>query len=160
MALPDVFFNKFLKELMEKNIRIQTIGELDAFPESTRNVLLRAIDATSKNTGMVLCFAMNYGSQREIFLAAQHYHEAIVDGIISKDITLSEFEQFLMTKDYPAVDCCIRTSGEMRLSNFLLWQLAYAELVFEPCAWPDLTADHFKEIVLDAQKRDRRFGGL
>lgn len=160
MALPDVFFKKFLKELMDKNIRIQTIGELEAFPDSTRNVLLRAIQQTSHNTGMILCFAMNYGGQRELFLAAQHYHQAIVDGIISKDITLSEFEQFLMTREYPPVDLCIRTSGEQRLSNFLLWQLAYAELVFEPCAWPELTADHFKEIVLEAQKRDRRFGGL
>lgn len=160
MKLPDVFFNKFLKELMAKNIRIQTIGELDAFPDSTRQVLERAIQTTSKNTGMILCFAMNYGGQREIILAAQKYHEAVVNGIISKDLSPEIFEQFLMTKDYPAVDLCIRTSGEQRLSNFLLWQLAYAELIFEALPWPELTGEHFKELVLDATQRDRRFGGL
>lgn len=160
MKLPDVFFNRFLKELMDKNIRIQTIGELDAFPSSTQDVLLRAISATSKNTGMILCFAMNYGSRRELLLAARAYHEAVVDGIIKAEITESEFEQFLMTKAYPPVDVCIRTSGETRLSNFLMWQLAYAELVFDPIAWPDYTDAHFKEVIQEVYKRDRRFGGL
>lgn len=160
MKLPDVFFNRFLKELMDKNIRIQTIGELDAFPDSTRDVLLRAIAATRNNTGMILCFAMNYGAKREIVLAAQAYHQAVTDGIMEAEITEIQFEQFLMTKDYPPVDVCIRTSGEQRLSNFLMWQLAYAELVFDPIPWPDFTASHFKDVVLDVQRRDRRFGGL
>lgn len=160
MKLPDVFFNRFLKELMDKNIRIQTIGELKAFPDSTRLVLERAIEATSKNTGMILCFAMNYGGQRELFLAAQKYHQAIVDGRVDTTFSEKDFEQFLMTKDYPPVDVCIRTSGEQRLSNFLLWQLAYAELVFDPQPWPDFSAEHFKEVILEVQQRDRRFGGL
>lgn len=160
MQLPDVFFNKFLKELMDKNIRIQTIGELSAFPDSTRNVLERAIKTTSANTGMILCFAMNYGGRRELLLAAQAYHEAVRDGIIQETISEAGFEHFLMTKDYPPVDVCIRTSGEQRLSNFLLWQLAYAELVFDPIPWPDFTAAHFKDIVKEVESRDRRFGGL
>jgi len=160
MQLPDVFFNKFLKELMDKNIRIQTIGELSAFPDSTRNVLERAIKTTSVNTGMILCFAMNYGGRRELLLAAKAYHEAVRDGIIQETISEADFEQYLMTKDYPPVDVCIRTSGEQRLSNFLLWQLAYAELVFDPIPWPDFTAEHFKDVVREVESRDRRFGGL
>lgn len=160
MKLPDVFFTKFLKELMDKNIRIQTIGELEAFPEGTRNVLLRAIKTTAHNTGMILCFAMNYGGRRELILAAEAYAQAKQNGIMKESLTESNFEQFLMTHAYPSVDLCIRTSGETRLSNFLLWQLAYAELLFDPIAWPDYSAEHFTEVVLDAQKRDRRFGGL
>lgn len=160
MKLPDVFFQKFLKELMDKNIRIQTIGELSAFPDATRDVLERAIKTTSANTGMILCFAMNYGGRREIVRAAEAYHRAVSDGIIKAELTEEGFEAFLMTKNYPPVDLCVRTSGEQRISNFLLWQLAYAELVFDPIPWPDFTASHFKEVVQSVEGRDRRFGGL
>jgi undecaprenyl diphosphate synthase len=157
MKLPDVFFNRFLKELMDKNIRIQSIGELSAFPDHTRLVLERAIEATSKNTGMILCFAMNYGSRREIVLAAEAWAQHKTnDMILSEEI----FAQYLMTHAYPEVDVCIRTSGEQRLSNFLLWQLAYAELVFENKAWPEFAADDLKRILVEVAQRDRRFGGL
>lgn len=157
MKLPDVFFNRFLKELMEKNIRIQSIGELSAFPEDTRLVLERAIEATSKNSGMILCFAMNYGSRREIVLAAEAWAKQK-----SEDAPLTEelFSKLLMTHEYPEVDVCIRTSGEQRLSNFLLWQLAYAELVFEDKAWPEFMAEDLKRILTEVSQRDRRFGGL
>lgn len=157
MKLPDVFFNRFLKELMEKNICIQSIGELSAFPEDTRLVLERAIEATSKNTGMILCFAMNYGARREIILAAEAWAKQK-----REDITLTEeqFSKLLMTHEYPEVDVCIRTSGEQRLSNFLLWQLAYAELVFEDKAWPEFMAEDLKRILTEVSQRDRRFGGL
>lgn len=157
MKLPDVFFNRFLKELMEKNICIQSIGELSAFPEDTRLVLERAIEATSKNTGMILCFAMNYGARREIVLAAEAWAKQK-----REDITLTEeqFSKLLMTHEYPEVDVCIRTSGEQRLSNFLLWQLAYAELVFEDKAWPEFMAEDLKRILTEVSQRDRRFGGL
>lgn len=157
MKLPDVFFNRFLKELMDKNIRIQSIGELQAFPDHTRLVLERAIEATSKNTGMILCFAMNYGARREIVLAAQAFHQTADASTV---LTEERFAQYLMTKDYPEVDVCIRTSGEQRLSNFLLWQLAYAELVFEDKAWPEFMAEDLKRILDGVALRDRRFGGL
>ncbi len=160
MKLPDVFFKRFLKELMDKNIRIQSIGELSAFPDSTRDVLERAIKTTSTNTGMILNFAMNYGGRREITLAAQKYAQAVLDMKQDIDISEEDFNQYMMTKDYPDVDVCIRTSGETRLSNFLLWQLAYAELVFEPTPWPAFSADLFKSILADVAQRDRRFGGL
>ena len=160
MKLPAVFFKKFLKELMEKNIKIATIGQLEAFPDATRNILLDAIDQTKNNTGMVLVFAMNYGGQREIVLAAKQYAEDVKSGKISVDLTEEIFETYLMTKDYPPVDVCIRTGGEQRLSNFLLWQLAYAELVFVPEAWPDFTPQRLREILSDTANRERRFGGI
>jgi undecaprenyl diphosphate synthase len=157
MKLPDVFFNRFLKELMEKNIRIQSIGELSAFPDDTRLVLERAIEATSKNSGMILCFAMNYGARREIVLAAEAWAQQKRENIA---LTEEQFSKLLMTHDYPEVDVCIRTSGEQRLSNFLLWQLAYAELVFEDKAWPEFMAEDLKRILSEVSQRDRRFGGL
>lgn len=160
MKLPDVFFKRFLKELMDKNIRIQSIGELAAFPDATRLVLERAIETTANNTGMILNFAMNYGGRREIVLAAQLFAQDVIHKKIDVNINEDQFNQYLMTKDYPEVDVCIRTSGEQRLSNFLLWQLAYAELVFEPSAWPAFSAERFKIILDEVAQRDRRFGGL
>ena len=160
MQLPALFFTKFLKELMEKNIRIETIGDLTPFPTATKSVLMNAIEATSHNTGMVLVFAMNYGGRDEIVRAAQAYASEVVSGQRSQSLTESEFEHYLMTAKYPPVDVCIRTSGEQRLSNFLLWQLAYAELVFTPSAWPELSSDEFVALLNEGSRRERRFGGL
>ncbi|TXT19411.1 MAG: undecaprenyl diphosphate synthase [Erysipelotrichaceae bacterium] len=160
MQLPSMFFSKYLKELLEKNIRIESIGDLTPFPENTKRVLLNAIKDTSHNTGMVLVFAMNYGSRTEIVEAAKKYHLAMVSGKMTEELNETNFEQFLMTKDYPAVDLCIRTSGEQRLSNFLMWQLAYAELIFTDTAWPELSVTEFKQLLDLGLKRERRFGGL
>lgn len=160
MQLPAVFFSKFLNELMEKNIRIQAIGDLIPFPEATRSVLVNAITATASNTGMTLVFAMNYGGRDELIRAAQAYAADVQQGKRLNSITEGEFEQYLMTREYPPVDLCIRTSGEQRLSNFLLWQLAYAELVFTPLAWPELTAKDFVKLLDEGSRRERRFGGL
>ena len=160
MKLPDVFFKRFLKELMDKNIRIQSIGELSAFPDATRDVLERAIKTTSSNTGMILNFAMNYGGRREIVLAAKHFAQDVLDKKATIDIDEELFNTYMMTSHYPEVDVCIRTSGDTRISNFLLWQLAYTELVFEETPWPAFSAELFKSILNDVAKRDRRFGGL
>jgi len=160
MQLPSLFFSKYLKELMEKNIKIETIGDLTPFPENTKKVLLNAISETSKNSGMILVFAMNYGGRTEIVEAAKKYHEAMISGILKEPLTETTFERFLMTKDYPPVDLCIRTSGEQRLSNFLLWQLAYAELIFTPTAWPELSVIEFKKLLDQGLGRERRYGGL
>jgi undecaprenyl diphosphate synthase len=160
MQLPAVFFTKFLTELMEKNIRIETIGDLTPFPDSTRTVLLNAIKTTAQNSGMILVFAMNYGSRDELVKAARAYAADVSSGQRSNSITESEFERYLMTREYPPVDLCIRTSGEQRLSNFLLWQLAYAELVFTPLAWPELTAQDFVDLLKEGSRRERRFGGI
>jgi undecaprenyl diphosphate synthase len=160
MQLPAMFFSKYLKELMEKNIKIETIGDLIPFPDNTKKVLLNAINETSHNTGMILVFAMNYGGRTEIVEAAKKYHDAVINGSMKDILTESNFEQFLMTKDYPPVDLCIRTSGEQRLSNFLLWQLAYSELVFTMTAWPELSVEEFKDLLKVGMGRERRFGGL
>jgi len=160
MQLPSMFFSRYLKELMEKNIKIETIGDLAPFPENTKKVLLNAIKETSHNTGMILVFAMNYGGRIEIVEAAKKFHEAVSSGKMKDELTEQSFEQFLMTNSYPAVDLCIRTSGEQRLSNFLLWQLAYAELIFTETPWPDLSVEEFKHLLAVGSGRERRFGGL
>jgi len=102
----------------------------------------------------------NAGGQREIVLAAKQYAEDVKSGKITVDLNEEIFESYLMTKDYPPVDVCIRTGGEQRLSNFLLWQLAYAELVFVEEAWPDFTPQRLREILSDTANRERRFGGI
>ncbi len=160
MKLPFVFFKKFLKELKEKNIRIQMIGEMDEIPKETADLFRKAIDETKENTGMILCFAMNYGSRREIVLAAKKYAQEVKDGKADLSIDEAKFESYLMTKDFPPIDYLIRTSGEYRISNFLLWQIAYSELVFVETAWPDFTPLEFVSCLDDFKKRERRFGGV
>lgn len=159
MKLPEVFFNRFLDELMQKNIRITSIGNLAAFPEDTRRVLQMAIDRTKGNTGLILNFAMNYGGRDEIVRAVKRLVE-IYDTEQLKALTEEMFESALDTADLPAVDLLIRTSGEVRISNFLLWQLAYAEMIFTEVAWPEFTADLFNDCIDEFNRRDRRFGGV
>ena len=158
MKLPFLFFNKFIKELMEKNIRIMMIGDMDEIPSDTGKVLQKAIDQTSKNTGMILNFAMNYGSRREIVKAANKFIEEYKN---DQSLTLTEenFQNYLYKPELPDVDLMIRTSGEQRISNFLLWQMAYSELMFVEVAWPEFTPDIFRNCLLEYKNRDRRFGG-
>ena len=159
MKLPALFFNKFMKELMEKNIKITMIGEMEGIPQETAKVLQRAIDETANNTGMILNFAMNYGSRREITLAAKKYALDVLNDKAGLDIDEKEFGKYFMTADFPEVDLLIRTSGELRLSNFLLWQIAYTEFMFvEP--WPEFTPERFEYYCNEFLKRDRRFGGI
>ena len=129
MSLPKVFFASYLKELMEKNIRIRMMGEIERIPENARRIFLDAIEKTKNNTGMTLNFALNYGSRREIVLAARKYAEDVKNGRIN-DIDENGFAEYLMTDSLPEIELLIRTSGEKRLSNFLLYQLAYSEMVF------------------------------
>ena len=159
MKLPFYFFEKYLAELMEKNIRIQMIGEMDGIPEDTARVFKKAIEKTSVNTGMILCFAMNYGAQAEI---VRGVNRAIVDAKAGKidHVDTTTFQNYLYTKDYPPLDCMIRTSGEMRISNFLLYQLAYAELLFVDVPWPEFMPDVFEAALQQLSHRDRRFGGI
>lgn len=160
MKLPAVFFNRFLKELMEKNIRIAMIGEMDQIPAETAKILQSAMDETRNNTGMVLNFAMNYGSQREIVLAARKYAEDVKNGVRENDLEVNQFDQYLMTSEFPPLDLMIRTSGECRISNFLLWQLAYTELYFTKTLWPDFGRADIQKAVETFYGRHRRFGGL
>lgn len=158
--LPRFFFNRYLAELKKNNIKVTFLGELDRFPKDTRHVIETAVAETSMNTGLILCLAVNYGSQREIVLAAQKYAADLQAGKATFDIDEAGFEQYLMTRDLPQLDLLIRTSGELRISNFLLWQLAYAELIFTPVAWPDFTKDVLQSCIDEFNHRQRRFGGL
>jgi len=160
MQLPAIFFKKFLKDLMRNNVRIETIGELDAFPSETKRILQSAIDETSKNTGLILNFAMNYGSRREIILATKKIAEKVMHGLEIDEISEKLFDMQLMTSHLTPVDFLIRTSGECRLSNFLLWQLAYAEMHFMDVSWPDFSPREFDKALEVYQGRHRRFGGV
>ncbi|MBR5796575.1 MAG: isoprenyl transferase [Erysipelotrichaceae bacterium] len=161
MKLPSVFFEAYLKELMKNNIRIAFIGEMDKFPTETRKVMENAIEKTKENTGLILNFALNYGSRREITLAVQKIANEVKDGTLEvSDINEQVIENHLMTADYPAIDLMIRTSGECRLSNFLLWQLAYAEFYFTEVSWPEFTKEELVKALDIYANRHRRFGGL
>ena len=160
MKLPAIFFDKFMKELMEKNIRIMMIGEMEQIPKETAKILQRAIDKTADNTGMILNFAMNYGSQREMLLAINKYAKDVLTGKAELGIDAAGFEHYLMTKDLPPVDLLIRTSGEQRISNFLLWQIAYTELMFVDEPWPEFTPQKFETYCQKFWQRERRYGGL
>ena len=156
--LPGLFFNKFINELMERNIRVTFAGELERFPKATQDVINKAVDQTSHNTGMELCLAINYGSRREILLGIQKYTDEVVHGKRKNDITEEEFSKYLFVPE--DIDLMIRTSGELRISNYLLLQLAYAELIFTPIAWPDFDENALDDCLKEFASRDRRFGGL
>lgn len=155
MKLPEVFFNRFMDELMREGIKIMAIGDLSRFPANTRRVLLSAIEKTKNNQGLVLNFAMNYGGRDEIIRAVKKIIEEKIT-----DIDEQSFEKYLMTAGLPPVDLMIRTSGEQRISNFLLWQLAYSELIFTDVSWPEFKEDDLADAIRQFESRNRRFGGL
>lgn len=156
--LPGIFFNRFIKDLMINNIRVTFVGELERFPAETQKVILKAVNQTKENTGLELCIAINYGSRREILLAVQKYIQDVLEQKRANDLTEEEFAQYLMVPE--EIDLLIRTSGELRISNFLLWQIAYSELIFTPVAWPDFDEKALDDCIREFASRDRRFGGL
>lgn len=161
MKLPVDFFDKFVPELIEENVKVNVMGYINQLPEHTRDAVNRAIEATKDNTGMILNFALNYGSRTEITSAVA----AIVQSGISADEVSEEvISEHLMTnglpKEYRDPELVIRTSGEERISNFLLWQIAYSEFYFTEELWPDFNEESFKLALGNFQKRNRRFGGV
>ena len=156
--------NKKTKTLNKNNIRLLAIGNLKSLPEESYAELQTAINATAKNTRMSLVLALSYGSRWEIIEAVkQLIRDKIRNyelGIRNKleDIDDNLFSQFLTTKDIPDPELMIRTSNEFRISNFLLWQLAYTELYFTPKLWPDFTKEDLYEAIVNYQSRERRFG--
>ncbi|WP_270600251.1 isoprenyl transferase [Faecalicoccus pleomorphus] len=156
--LPGIFFNRFIKDLMINNIRVTFVGELERFPAETQKVILKAVNQTKENTGLELCIAINYGSRREILLAVQKYTQDVLEQKRANDLTEEEFAQYLMVPE--EIDLLIRTSGELRISNYLLWQIAYSELIFTPIAWPDFDEKALDDCIREFASRDRRFGGL
>lgn len=161
MNLPQEFLAKEIDEIMEQNVKINVIGFNDKLPEHTLKAVHEAMDQTNKNNGLILNFALNYGSRNEIIQAAKLMVEQALSGNLNQDdINEDTFKQYLLTKDYPDPDLLIRTSGEKRISNFLLYQLAYSELWFTPIYWPEFNKSTFIEAIYDYQKRGRRFGGI
>lgn len=156
--LPGIFFSRYIKELMENNIRVTFAGELERFPESTQKVIRKAVDQTKENTGLNLDIAINYGSRRELLLGMQAYAQEVAEGKRENNLTEAEVAQYLMVPE--DIDLLIRTSGEERISNFLLWQIAYAELIFTHVAWPDFDETALQDCIDQFNHRDRRYGGL
>lgn len=156
--LPGIFFSRYIKELMENNIRVTFAGELERFPESTQKVIRKAVDQTKENTGLNLDIAINYGSRRELLLGMQAYAQEVAEGKRENNLTEAEVAQYLMVPE--DIDLLIRTSGEERISNFLLWQIAYAELIFTPVAWPNFDETALQDCIDQFNHRDRRYGGL
>lgn len=161
MKLPKEFLHIHLPELMERNVRIQTIGEFNALPAHTKEAVQYAIDKTKNNDGLLLNFALNYGSRYEIVQAMKHIVSDINEAKLTVDaIDETVFSKYLYTNGLNDPDLLIRTSGEQRLSNFLLWQMAYTEFWFTDVLWPDFDERVFKQAIEEYQQRQRRYGGI
>ena len=150
---------KELRTLQNNNIKLNSIGNLSKLPESILKELNDVIDKTKDNTRMTLTLALSYGSREELLNVVKNISNKVKNNIISIDtIDESIINQHLYTHNLPDVDLLIRTSGEHRISNFLLWQIAYAELFFTDVLWPDFTDENLYEAIISYQKRERRFG--
>ena len=151
--------NKEIKTLTKNNIRLKAIGDLDSLPASTRKQLEKAIDKTAGNTRMTLVLALSYSARWELGNAMQKIAKEVDKGVLkTEDINKDIIGNYLETKGMPDPELLIRTSGEYRISNFLLWQIAYAELYFTDKLWPDFRKNDLYEALLDFQARERRFG--
>ena len=154
------FFTSEIDELDEKNVRILILGDVDAMPEKQRQALHNAMNRTGNNTGLKLNIAINYGGRAEIARAAKLIAQDVAAGKFrAEEIDEKTISDYLYTRDLPDVDLMIRTSGEMRLSNFLLYQCAYAEFDFPAVLWPDFTLEEYHKALNSFGKRERRFGG-
>ncbi|MGR3219348.1 MAG: isoprenyl transferase [Candidatus Anammoxibacter sp.] len=149
------------KEIAANNIRLTAIGQISRLPKYVQDALAVSIEESKNNTGMILCLALNYGGRREIVDAAREIAIAVRDGEIDPDAIDEElFKSHLYTREMEDPDLLIRTGGEMRISNFLLWEISYAELYVTPVCWPDFRKADLEDALDDFEKRERRFGGL
>ena len=161
MALLEEFLVNEISELNENNVQLHAIGDLKALPERVLAQLKKTKDATAHNTGLKLILALSYGARQEIVDAVKLISQEIVKHKLApNEIDEKVFSQHLYTKEYPDPDLLIRTSGEMRISNFLLWQISYAELVVSPVLWPDFRKEHYLEALQEYAQRQRRYGGV
>jgi len=150
-----------LKTLLKNDVRLNTIGNISSLPEVAQQELRDAMAATSDNKGLTLTLALSYSGRSEILDAVQEIAKDIELGKLSStDISSEVFEQYLETYQIPDPELLIRTSGEMRISNFLLWQIAYSELYMTETLWPDFRKEHLHEALVEYQKRERRFGKI
>ncbi|MEL1134015.1 isoprenyl transferase [Desulfitobacterium sp. THU1] len=161
MSLLTDYLRRELDELHENKVRVQMIGNREQLPLEAQKELEHSMEKTKQNEGLILNLALNYGGRAEIASAVQRLCEKVVQGQIKpEEISEAIIADHLFTSDLPDPDLLIRTSGELRISNFLLWQIAYTEIVVTDCLWPDFNPERLAEAIIDFQKRDRRFGGL
>lgn len=161
MSLPDEFLGTFLPDLIEENVQVKMMGYKNQLPVHTLRAIEKAIEDTKNNDGLVLNFALNYGSRAEILDAVKNVLTDSKSGKLEEsELDEKVFSSYLMTSDFTDPDLLIRTSGEIRLSNFMLWQLAYSEFWFTEVLWPDFSEEHLLEAIETFQKRQRRFGGI
>lgn len=159
MTLLSQTIKKETSTLLKNGIRLNVIGNVDRMSQGIRDELFRAIDATSQGTRMELTLALSYSGRWDIANAARNVAQAVKEGTLQPaDITEETFSKFLSMAGKPDPELLIRTSGELRISNFLMWQLAYSELYFTPKYWPDFRRDDLYEAIVDYQHRERRFG--
>ncbi|MEV2907098.1 isoprenyl transferase [Paenibacillus larvae] len=161
MKLPQEFFPLEIDELIENNVRVHMTGWCEGLPDHTLKAVEGAIERTKHNTGLILNFALNYGGRKELLSGV---HEVVRD-VKSGKLDLSQLDEetfsgYMLTAGLPDPDLLIRTSGELRLSNFLLWQLAYTELWFTDAYWPEFTESHFYQAIAEYQRRARRYGAV
>ncbi len=161
MGLLQQFLSTKTPEMVEQNIRLQAIGRLHDLPQSCQDELHQAIEKTASNTGLTLILALSYGGREEIVDGVKSLIESVERGHLDKGMIDTEvFGKHLYTRYFPDPDLLIRTSGEMRLSNFLLWQLSYTEFYITDRLWPDFSGDDLREAIRAYGKRHRRFGGV
>lgn len=164
MQLPVTFFNTFVPDLVKNNVKVMVMGDTTKLPQSTQKAVNDAIEDTKDCTGMILNFALNYGGRDEIVKSVQTIAQLVQAGTMAvEEIDDETIASHLMTNqlgDYQDPDLIIRTSGEQRISNFMLWQLAYSEFVFVDEHWPDFDQNSLEKTILTYQQRHRRFGGL
>lgn len=160
MSLPEQYLKTELPELIRNNVRIKMIGDPERLPAQVRKAISKGLTATAENSGMILNFALNYGSRMEIIRAVQAMLNDLLLGKIKPAVSEKSFAAYLYTAGLPDPDLLIRTGGEYRISNFLLWQMAYSELWFTPVYWPDFGRIHLLRAIRDFQQRERRFGKI
>jgi len=159
MALMVSVVQRETPDLMKQNVRLLIIGDVERLPQITKDNLLACVEETGKNTGLRLILAISYSSRWEITEAVRSIVQKAMDGKLEAEkIDETMFSNHLTTKDIPDPDLLIRTGGDYRISNYLLWQMAYTELFFTPVYWPEFRENQFYEAILDFQKRERRFG--
>jgi undecaprenyl diphosphate synthase len=159
MALLIKFLKSEQQELLENDIRLHAVGQIERLPAEVQQALCETMKLTHKNSGLQLNLALSYGSRTEIVHMVKQIAQKSKNGQIDpQSINAEIVAQHLYTKGIPDPDLLIRTSGEMRISNFLLWQIAYSEIHITPTYWPDFSRDEFYQILKDFQKRERRFG--
>lgn len=161
MKILVIYINKELDKLHSNNVKIKIMGDIEKLPDYAKKEVIRAVNKTYNNTGMILNIGLNYGGRDEIILGIKKVLTDIEKGNLSIDnINTDSFKDYLYTKNQPDLDLLIRPSGELRISNFMLYQLAYSEFYFSDVLWPDFKEKHLLLSIIDYQDRNRRFGGI